>query len=53
MTLAASMHLLDRSEPDIRLIVQIKADVGQNVIFTAKIKNVLKFMFVCAIDLFY
>ena len=30
MTLAASMHLLDRSEPDIRSIVQIKADIGQS-----------------------
>ena len=30
MTVAASMHLLDRSEPDIRFIVQIKTDIGQS-----------------------
>ena len=30
MTVAASMHLLDRSEPDIRFIVQIQTDIGQS-----------------------
>ena len=30
MTVAAGMHLLDRSEPDIQFIVQIKTDIGQS-----------------------
>ena len=30
MTVAASMHLLDISEPDIRFTVQIKTDIGQS-----------------------
>ena len=30
MAVAASMHLLDWSEPDVRFIVQIKTDIGQS-----------------------